>query len=178
LATRSVAYLTHTVLPVLSGAYFTAGLWGMVTFARGDVVAAFGSPNQQPGYWTYNWKGRFPLALLAEYFVLIGIVALVTAPVTARVPYFIFGYPLFALAWKIFILLCGILYLCMGAAILLPKPRSLDVAMAATLLFALASLVALAVSHATTRMKETLAVKASRGYPQRLRDPTATLKYR
>jgi hypothetical protein len=171
LTTRSVTYLTHVVLPVLGGAYFTAGLWWWVTFTREDVLAAFGSPN-------HHWKGRFPLALLAEYFILIGIVALVTAPVTVGVPHFILGYALFGLARKIFILFYGILYLCMGAAILLRKPRSLDVAMAATILFALVSLVALVDPHSSTRMRETLAVMASRGYPRPLRDPSATLKYR
>lgn len=178
LTTRSVTYLFHMVLPVLSGAYFAAGLWWLVTFTREDVIAEFASPNQQAGYRTYHWKGRLPLAVLAEYFVLIGILALVTAPVTGRVPYFIFGFPLFGLAWKIFILLWGILYLSLGAAILLRKPRSLDIAIAATILFALASSVTLVDSHSTNRMKEALAVMASRGYPPPLHDPSATLRYR
>jgi hypothetical protein len=72
----------------------------------------------------------------------------------------------------------GILYRFMGAAILLRKPPSLDIAIAAAILVSLASLVTLVDSHSTTTMKETLAVMASRGYPQPLHDPSATRKQR
>jgi len=157
---------------------FGISLWLVILFTRDEAKACFDSPTAVAGASSSRApRCPLPLALLAGYYIVVGVISGSQLALPDRVPYMFFGHALIGAPRNLIDVAAGSLCLVAAIGLFKLKPWSINLAIGIEFFSLAKRLVTILDSRSTQTMRNALATIAAHGYKAPASDPTLHLRY-